>query len=87
MDEVKKEGNSYILTNKFGLHVRGDSVFETIEQVPNLSALEDGKSEISVNEKGIIVNEFMQSVSNPRVYGIGVLMCLSIKQIRSKKML
>jgi len=68
VDKVKKEGNNS--HNKFGLHVRVDYVFETMGRVPNLNALEDGKSEVSVNEKGIIVNEFMQSVSNPRVYTI-----------------
>ena len=44
VDKVKKEGNNS--HNKFGLHVRGDSVFETIEQVPNINALEEGKAKL-----------------------------------------
>jgi len=48
-----------------------DLVVEAIGRHPNLSVLEGGKGNVEHSPKGVAVNEFLQSVSNPRVYAIG----------------
>ena len=39
--------------------------------MPNLSVLEGGYGKVESSLRGVIVNEFLQSVSNPRVYAVG----------------
>jgi glutathione reductase (NADPH) len=69
--EIKKQVDEYTLITETGLHVKADAVYETIGRVPDLSVLEGGKSGVEASAKGIVVNAYMQSVSNPHVYAVG----------------
>jgi len=46
-------------------------VIEATGRVPNISVLEGGEGNVEHSGRGVAVNGFMQSVSNPRVYAIG----------------
>jgi len=62
-----------------GLTIRGskgvvyeaDLIIEGIGRVPNLSVLKGGYGKVDSSSRGVIVNEFLQSDSNPRVYAVG----------------
>lgn len=46
-------------------------VFNTAGRVPSISSLELEKANIDYNEAGIVVNDFLQSPSNKKVYACG----------------
>lgn len=50
---------------------QADVIIEATGRVPNLSVLAEGGGNVESSAWGVAVNEFMQSVSNPRVYAIG----------------
>ncbi|WP_027188919.1 dihydrolipoyl dehydrogenase family protein [Paucidesulfovibrio longus] len=54
-----------------GESVEADAVFNVAGRVPDLAPLDLGKAGIDSGKQGVLVNEFMQSVSNPRVYCAG----------------
>ena len=49
----------------------GDLVIDASGRTPNLSILDGDKGKVESSSKGIHVNEYLQSVSNPHVYAIG----------------
>jgi glutathione reductase (NADPH) len=48
-----------------------DLIVNTTGRVPNLDKLDLERGEVAYTEKGVTVNEYLQSVSNPRVWAIG----------------
>jgi glutathione reductase (NADPH) len=48
-----------------------DLIIEATGRVPNLSALDGGAGVVKSSSRGVIVNEYLQSISNPHVYAIG----------------
>ena len=46
-------------------------VIEATSRIPNLSVLSSDSHNVEYSPKGITVNEYLQSVSNPSVYSIG----------------
>jgi glutathione reductase (NADPH) len=71
VSRIEKEKGMLRAVAEDGRRFYADSIYETIGRVPDLSVLEGGKSGVEHSEKGITVNVFMQSVSNPRVYAAG----------------
>lgn len=48
-----------------------DLVIEATGRTPNLSVLQGDAGNVTSSSRGIAVNEYLQSVSNPQVYAIG----------------
>lgn len=48
-----------------------DLVIEATGRTPNLDVLEGNRANVDSSSRGVTVNEYLQSVSNPRVYAIG----------------
>lgn len=72
--EIKKSRNSYTVVGESHGKKKGfecDVVFNTSGRVPSLKGLDLEKGNVSYSNKGIEVNEFMQSVSNSHVYAAG----------------
>ncbi len=72
--EVKKNGNSYTVIGESEgkkKQFECDDVFNTSGRVPAVKGLDLEKGNVSYSEKGIEVNEYMQSVSNKHVYAAG----------------
>lgn len=63
--EVKTNGNGRELALTGGLVVHGAG------RVPDIDDMELNKANIKQNKKGILVNEYLQSPGNPRVYAAG----------------
>jgi glutathione reductase (NADPH) len=68
---VEKTSSGFIVTGETGKVYEADLVIEATGRVPNISVLEGGHGNVEHSKKGIAVNQFMQSVTNPRVYAIG----------------
>ncbi len=68
---VDKERGGLKITTKKDSMIEADLAIEAIGRLPNLSVLEGDKGNVAHSRKGVEVNEFLQSVSNPRVFAIG----------------
>ncbi len=76
---ILNESPKAVIESNDGLCVETDSgqsyqtdlIVEATGRVPNTSIVSDDLGNVERSNKGIAVNEFMQSVSNPRVYAIG----------------
>ena len=68
---VESAENGLILQSSKGKVYETDLIIEGTGRVPNLSVLEGGYGKVESSLHGVIVNEFLQSVSNPRVYAVG----------------
>jgi glutathione reductase (NADPH) len=68
---VESTQNGLILQSSKGVIYEADLIIESTGRVPNLSVLESGYGKVESSLRGVIVNEFLQSVSNPRVYAVG----------------
>lgn len=51
--------------------IEGDLVVHGAGRVPNIESLDLEKAKVDSTKKGIIVNEYLQSVSNPKIYATG----------------
>lgn len=69
--EIIKNDQEFRLIGDDGVDIVADAIYETIGRVPNLSVLEGDKSGVKASQKGIVVNEYMQSVSNEAVWAVG----------------
>lgn len=72
--EVKKSGNSFIIVgdNKGSKkEFKADVVFNTSGRVPAIHSLDLEKGNVRYSDKGIELNDFLQSTTNPRVYAAG----------------
>ena len=59
------------MIGKSGTAYDADLVIEASGRTPNLSILNGGTANVEASARGIVVNEYLQSVSNSRVYAIG----------------
>jgi glutathione reductase (NADPH) len=71
ISHVEKVGEVLKVMTVKGSMIEADSVIEAIGRSPNLSVLDGGAGNVAHSREGIEVNEFLQSVSNPRVFAIG----------------
>ncbi|MBN1833940.1 MAG: NAD(P)/FAD-dependent oxidoreductase, partial [Deltaproteobacteria bacterium] len=67
--ESTEEG--LIIQGSGGGVYEADLIIGATGRVPNLSVLEGDHSNVESSSHGVIVNEFLQSVSNPKVYAVG----------------
>jgi len=68
---VESAENGLILQGSKGAVYESDLIIAATGRVPNLSVLKGGYGKVESSLRGVIVNEFLQSVSNPRVYAVG----------------
>ncbi|MBK1828048.1 dihydrolipoyl dehydrogenase family protein [Haloferula rosea] len=68
---VEKVGEALKVTTSTGAVLETDAVFEAAGRAPNLSVLDGHDGGVETNRSGVVVDEFMRSVSNPRVFAIG----------------
>ncbi|HKI44233.1 MAG TPA: NAD(P)/FAD-dependent oxidoreductase [Balneolales bacterium] len=74
VQSVVKEGPGYVVTvsqNGTSERIRGDLVIHGAGRVPNIDNLNLQKGNVTRGKSGVAVNEYLQSVSNPRVYAAG----------------
>lgn len=69
---VKQDGDSYIVTTEDGRSFHADLVIHGAGRPPALNGLDLEKSNIDYDKKtGVLVNEYLQSTSNPAVTAAG----------------
>lgn len=68
---VEKSNGQLVATGSSGESYEADLIIEAVGRRPNLSALDGDLGNVARGPRGVTVNEFLQSVSNPRVYAIG----------------
>lgn len=71
---IEKNDNGYAVSaqsNGIEKKINTDLVVNAAGRVPELDGLHLEKAKINYNKKGIEINEFLQSVSNPRIYAAG----------------
>lgn len=74
VQSVEKTDNSFTITAKTDGEIQtisGDLVVHGAGRVPDIDDMNLEKGNIERTKKGIIVNDFLQSTSNPRVYAAG----------------
>ena len=74
---VESAGNELIVRGSKNAVYKADLIIAATGRVPNLSVLEGDHGNVEHSARGVIVNEFLQNVSNPRVYAVGD--CAAIK--------
>ncbi|MBS0659432.1 MAG: NAD(P)/FAD-dependent oxidoreductase [Verrucomicrobia bacterium] len=68
---IEPQGAGYVVTGASGRRYEADLVIEASGRAPNLSVLEGDLGRVAASDRGVTVNEFLQSPTNPRVYAIG----------------
>ena len=68
---IQQNGTGYIVSGKTGTEYQADLIIEATGRVANLTALEGNHGEVDSSPNGVVVNEYLQSVTNPHVYAIG----------------
>ncbi len=68
---VESTEKGLIVQGSGGGVYEGDLIIGATGRVPNLSVLEGDHSNVESSSRGVSVNEFLQSVSNPKVYAVG----------------
>ena len=72
MDRIEQEGASFrVLAGNGSADVEADLVLHGAGRVPALENLGLDAGNVETGDAGISLNEFLQSVSNPRVYAAG----------------
>lgn len=66
-----KEADGITVRGKSGRSYQADLVIEATGRVPELGILDGDGHGVKSGPNGVVVNEYLQSVSNPRVYAIG----------------
>lgn len=69
--KIEKTESQYTVSAKSGETFETDLVIEASGRLPNISVLEGNLGGVEFSNRGIEVNEFLQSISNPSVYAIG----------------
>jgi len=70
-ERIVKTETGYDVYSSSGEVEEFDLIVEAIGRHPNLTVLDGDNGNVEYSRKGIAVNEFLQSVSNPRVYAVG----------------
>lgn len=68
---VEKVNGGLKVTTSSGGSFLTDVIIEATGRVPNLGCLEGAHGKVDHSGRGVTVNEFLQSTSNPHVYAIG----------------
>jgi len=68
---VESKENELILHGSKNAVYRADLIIAATGRIPNLSVIEGNHGNVEHSRRGIIVNEFLQNVSNPVVYAVG----------------
>ena len=72
VDRIDKEGGELVAAcSDSGRMYRGDIVVHGAGRVPDLEALDLDAGFVDHSGRGVTVNEYLQSVSNPAVYAVG----------------
>ena len=69
--KVTKRHKDYFLYTSSGDIYETDLIIGATGRIPNLSVLAGGKGQVEISTRGVIVNQYLQSVSNTSVYAIG----------------
>jgi glutathione reductase (NADPH) len=69
--EIRRVESGYVVHGKSGDQYEADLIIEATGRTPNLTLLEGNRGEVESSPKGVAVNEYLQSISNPHVYAIG----------------
>ena len=69
--KIESVGDHLVVHGQNGTTYEVDLVIEASGRVPNLSVLQGDQHKVETSKQGVLVNEYYQSVSNPRVYAIG----------------
>jgi len=68
---VESAENELILRSSKNAVYKADLIIAATGRIPNLSVLEGDHGKVEFSQRGVIVNEFLQNVTNPRVYAVG----------------
>jgi glutathione reductase (NADPH) len=72
MDSIEKRGDQYLVSAGNGsVQIETDLVLHAAGRVPNVDGLDCSKGQVEISDQGIRVNEYLQSVSNPKVFAAG----------------
>lgn len=74
VNSIEKKGSSYIVNgsnNGQPVHWEGDLVLHGAGRMPDLEDMQLEKGNVEREKRGVSVNEYLQSSSNPRVYAAG----------------
>lgn len=72
VDHIHKHNTGYLVSARGGeVNIETDLVLHGAGRIPHVDGLDCHKGEVEVSDKGIVVNEYLQSVSNPLVYAAG----------------
>ena len=69
--QISKSEVGYQVHASTGEIVETDLIIEATGRLPNLSVLEGDQGNVRTSPQGVVVNEYLQSHTNPRVYAIG----------------
>ena len=69
--QITREQSGYLVHTSSGETYGTDLIIEATGRTPHLSVLTADKGNVEYSSKGVVVNQYLQSVSNPRVYAIG----------------
>ncbi len=69
--QIVKEESGLVIETEGGQRFETDFIVSAAGRVPNLSILEGGEGQVDHSGRGVEVNDYYQSVSNPAVYAIG----------------
>lgn len=68
---ITQNDHGYVIEGSSGSQYYADLIIEATGRIPNLSVLDDELGNVEHSSRGVAVNEFLQSISNPQVYAIG----------------
>ena len=68
---VTKAEAGYLLHTSSGETYETDLIIEATGRVPNLTVLAGGMGNVEQSPRGVVVDEYLQSTTNPCVYAIG----------------
>ncbi|RMF82762.1 MAG: NAD(P)/FAD-dependent oxidoreductase [Chloroflexi bacterium] len=68
---IEKNGAQFVVQTGTGSALEADLVVHGAGRVPEIDALDLDAAGIVYHQRGIVVNEYLQSVSNPAVYAAG----------------
>jgi glutathione reductase (NADPH) len=73
-ESIEKQGEGFVVHVKHGeesIQMECDMVFHGAGRIPDVEDLDLETGNVRGDRKGIVVNEYLQSVSNPLVYAAG----------------
>ncbi|MGK7392873.1 MAG: dihydrolipoyl dehydrogenase family protein [Candidatus Cyclobacteriaceae bacterium M2_1C_046] len=72
--KIEKEGSDLLVTGQHQDQVRkftAEAVFNSSGRVPGISDLDLERGNVKFSKKGVTLNQYLQSISNPNVYAAG----------------